>query len=211
MLGITAALSIQEHLTRNQAILIVAREFPGDKTPNYASPWAGAHYRPIPITSPETEKSAGQARRSFAKFKQIAANEPAAGVQRIEGVEYLQSVASHAAYGNEAVMKDTYAHVDGFRALDPTELPEGVTWGVRYDTVVINSPVYCACLLRKFVLRGGQTRAYTLVNLKEAFFMADNVKTVVNCSGVGFADPNSFIIRGICFFFLYIIQTAASY
>ena len=180
-------------------MLIVAREFPKDTTtPNYASPWAGAHYRPIPITSPETAIAASQARRSYAQFKQIAANEPAAGVKLIDGIEYLE--ASQPEYADEAIIKDTYAHVDGFRKLSPSELPDGVNWAVRYETVVINPPVYCACLLRKFVLRGGHTKAYTLVNLKEAFRMAGNVKSVVNCTGVGFGDPKSFIIRGIIIF-----------
>ena len=76
------------------------------------------------------------------------------------------------------------------------EVPAGVKWGVEYGTYVINSPVYCAFMLRKFILNGGRTQKYTLVNIKEAFALADNVKTVVNCSGTGFDDPKSFIIRG---------------
>lgn len=70
-------------------------------------------------------------------------------------------------------------------------------WGVRYQTFVINSPVYCAYMLRKFILKGGQKREYTLADLKEAFHLADNVRTVVNCSGTGMGDPKSFIIRGL--------------
>lgn len=72
-------------------------------------------------------------------------------------------------------------------------------WGVRYRTYVVNSPVYCAYLLRKFVLNGGQTREYTLVDPMEAFELAGTgtVRTVVNCSGLGFGDPKAFIIRGM--------------
>lgn len=104
-------------------------------------------------------------------------------------------------------MFDIYAHLDGFRKLAPGELPPGVKWGVQYRTFCINSPVYCAYLLRKFILRGGETREYTLANPKEAFYLAGtgtgtgtgtrNVKTVVNCSGMGFGDEKSFIIRGM--------------
>jgi D-amino-acid oxidase len=72
-----------------------------------------------------------------------------------------------------------------------------VKWGVEYETWVINSPVYCAHILRKLILKGGRTKQYTLANVKEAFSLAQNVRTVVNCSGLGFDDPESFIIRGM--------------
>jgi hypothetical protein len=69
-------------------------------------------------------------------------------------------------------------------------------WGVRYETFVVNSPVYLAYLLRRFILLGGRTREYTLADPREAFYLGENVRTVVNCSGVGFGDEKSFIIRG---------------
>lgn len=95
-------------------------------------------------------------------------------------------------------MEDAYtSYLDGFREFGADALPEGVKWGVRYRTFVVNSPVYCAYLLRRFVLNGGRTRTYNLADLNEAFYLAENVKTVVNCSGLGFSDPKSFIIRGI--------------
>jgi D-amino-acid oxidase len=82
--------------------------------------------------------------------------------------------------------------------LTPDETPPEVKWGVRYRTYVVNSPVYCAYLLRKFILNGGETREYTLVDPMEAFELAGTgtVRTVVNCSGLGFGDPKAFIIRG---------------
>jgi D-amino-acid oxidase len=95
-------------------------------------------------------------------------------------------------------VQNVYSHLDGFRALRKEEVPAGVVWGVQYGTYVVNSPVYCAYLLRKFVLKGGETRQYTLANVKEAFNLGFNVKTVVNCSGTGIEDPKSFIIRGMC-------------
>jgi hypothetical protein len=52
-------------------------------------------------------------------------------------------------------------------------------------------------MLRKFVLKGGQTKQYTLADVREAFSVTPKVRTVVNCSGLGFEDPKSFIIRGM--------------
>ena len=123
----------------------------------------------------------------------------------MDGFEYLE--APEGGYLDREGVEDAYGggYLEGFEELSPSNtgggkggLPDGVKWGVRYKSFVINSPVYCAYLLRRFVLRGGRTREYTLADPREAFHLAENVKTVVNCSGMGFGDPKSFIIRGAC-------------
>ncbi|GFF31280.1 D-amino-acid oxidase [Aspergillus lentulus] len=198
VVGLTTALHIQQHLHPSQNVLIVAREFPNTTSLNYASPWAGAHYRPVPGSSPQSARENSQARRTYEYFKHLAAEDPSSGVQLIDGEEHLESPPSE--YLHEANIQSAYAHLDGFRRLTADETPPEVKWGVRYRTYVVNSPVYCAYLLRKFVLNGGQTREYTLVDPMEAFELpgteTGTVTTVVNCSGLGFGDPKSFIIRG---------------
>lgn len=175
----------------------MARDFPSDTSVNYASPWAGAHYRPVPGSSPQALKEANQAQRTYEFLKRTAATEPAAGVEFVGGVEYLEAPPPE--YLDQQSVQNVYSHLDGFRALRKEEVPAGVVWGVEYGSYVINSPVYCAHLLRKFILKGGETKQYTLANVEEAFSLARNVKTVVNCSGSGFGDPKSFVIRGMCF------------
>ncbi|KAF7183803.1 hypothetical protein CNMCM7691_004225 [Aspergillus felis] len=196
VIGLTTALHIQQHLHPSQNILIVARDLPNTTSLNYASPWAGAHYRPVPGSSAQAAREDSQARRTYEYFKQLAAKDPSSGVQLLDGEEQLESPPLD--YLNEANVQNAYAHLDGFRRLTQDETPSEVNWGVRYRTYVVNSPVYCAYLLRKFVLNGGQTREYTLVDPMEAFELAGTgtVRTVVNCSGLGFGDPKSFIIRG---------------
>ncbi|KAL2011094.1 hypothetical protein VTN00DRAFT_3812 [Thermoascus crustaceus] len=195
VIGLTTALCIQQHLKPSQSVLIVAREFPDATSINYTSPWGGAHYRPVPGTSPQLIREAKQAARTYDVFKRLAAEEPASSIKFLEGIEHLEAPPPEYL---EAVDSENnvYAHLDGFRQLSKDELPPGVKWGVRYWTWSVNSPVYCAFLLRKFILKGGETKEYTLVTPMEAFELAKNVKTVVNCSGMGFADPKSFIIRG---------------
>lgn len=151
----------------------------------------------MPGHTPQAIREESQAQYSYTQFHAEAAN-PASGVSLTDAVEHLEN--PPAEYLDESVF-DIYAHLDGFRKLAPEELPPSVKWGVKYRTFCINSPVYCAYLLRKFILRGGETREYTLANPKEAFYLAGtgarNVKTVVNCSGMGFGDEKSFIIRGM--------------
>ncbi|KAJ5897721.1 D-amino-acid oxidase [Penicillium tannophilum] len=194
VIGLSTALCIQQSLSPAQSVLLVARDFPSDTSVNYASPWAGAHYRPVPGSSPQALREAGQAQRTYEFMKRVAADEPGAGVKFIQGIEHLEAPPSD--YLDAQSVLNVYEHLDGFRHLTSDEMPEGVKWGVQYISYVVNSPVYCAHMLRKFVLKGGDTRQYNLVNIKEAFSLASNVSAVVNCSGVGFEDPKSFIIRG---------------
>ncbi|KAJ9410114.1 hypothetical protein DTO045G8_2107 [Paecilomyces variotii] len=194
VVGLSTALQIQQHLTASQSILIVAREFPNTTSINYTSPWAGAHYRPSPGTSAQAIREADQCRRTYDRFKRIAAEEPASSIKFLEGIEHLEAPPPE--YLDATSRKVAYGHLERYRELSRDELPEGVKWGTRYWSWTLNSPVYCAHLLRKFILKGGQTKEYTVTNLLEAFELASNVKTVVNCSGTGFNDPKSFIIRG---------------
>lgn len=122
----------------------------------------------------------------------------------MEGIEHLESPPEE--YLDPTGVEDAYSHLDGFRVLSAAELSGlgggcDVKWGARYETVVINPPVYCAYLLRKFVLRDGEVRRYGVVDAMEGFWVGRDgedakVRTVVNCSGLGFGDPRSFIIRG---------------
>ncbi|KAJ5246441.1 hypothetical protein N7468_001424 [Penicillium chermesinum] len=147
---------------------------PSDTSVNYASPWAGAHYRPVPGSSPQALREAGQALRTYEFMKRVAVDEPASGVQFIKGIEYLEAPPPE--YLDEQSVRNSYSHLDGLRYLSAKERPAGVVWGVEYDTYVVNSPVYCAYMLRKFILKGGSMRKYTLASLKEAFSLASNVR-----------------------------------
>lgn len=194
VIGLSTALSIQQHLTPSQSLLLIARDFPSNESVNYASPWAGAHYRPVPGSSAQALREASQARRTYDHLKRVVIDEPGAGVKFVKGVEHLE--APPAEYLDEQSVRNVYTHLDDFRHQTKEELPAGVKWGVEYKTYVINSPVYCAHLLRKFILKGGQKKSYTLTNVNEAFSLGRNVRMVVNCSGLGFDDRKSFIIRG---------------
>jgi D-amino-acid oxidase len=230
VIGLSTALRIQHHLQESSTfkkkdqpcILIVAEEFPGSKSINYTSSWAGAHYRPIPGTTSELQTGARWARYAYSVFEQIARDEPAAGVDFMEGIdqfvyqppkEYLDDIrecvdkqkSSHLPR-DDVSDKDhinAYEHLlTSLRQLSTDELPSGVQYAISYRSFCVNPPVYCAHLLRRFVIQGGRTRQYRLANLQEAFHLEDKVKLVVNCSGMGFADPKSYIIRGKSYTFL---------
>ncbi|KAJ5279231.1 D-amino-acid oxidase [Penicillium angulare] len=194
VIGLSTARHIQQYLSPNQSVLVVARDFPSDTSVNYTSPWAGAHYRPVPGSSPQALREANQAQRTYEFMKRVEAHEPAAGVKFVQGIEHLEAPPPE--YEDAQSLRSSHGGLDECRRLSSSEVPSGVKWGIQYKTWVVNSPVYCAYMLRKFILNGGRTRQYVLGNLQEGFFLEHNVKTVVNCSGLGFNDPKSFIIRG---------------
>lgn len=158
--------------------------------------WAGAHVRPIPATTPQLRREAKWLREAVVEFDRQVIEEPACGVTRTTGVEYLEAPdqgyrdQDETSFSNETGLA-------GYKKYNTSELPNGVVLGYEYETFCVNSPVYCEALLRKFLLNGGTTLKRDLRSEWEAFSLAENVKFVINASGVGFGDPKCFPTRGL--------------
>ncbi len=192
VLGLTTALRLlQEDFPK---ITIIAKHFPADRDINYTSPWAGAHYRPIPDTDSITQHEMDLAMKSHETFKDIASADKSSSVKFMDGYEYLENPSD--AY---LELKGRYAEIDGFRVLDSAELPQDIKFGVVYKTYTVNSPVYLAWLERQLLLGGVRFLKYDLMSLLEAFSVVNDEDTriVINCSGFGFSDLNMFPTRGI--------------
>lgn len=161
--------------------------------PSYPSTAAGAHYRPIPATTPQLKYEARLAKRTYNHFKKLAAEHPEYGIKFLEGIDYVSGEAA-AAY--KALLPE-YAQLDGFCVLSDDEKPKGVEFGARYETYTVDPDIYLFHLLRRFTLDGGEVRRMELTSPHQAFEMeGHDVALAVNCTGMGFGDPNSFIIRG---------------
>jgi D-amino-acid oxidase len=176
------------------SVLVVARDWPGDESIHYTSPWAGAHGRYMPAETPQEIQYATFSKVTDEVLKIQAEEDPACGVKFMPGYDFLANPSD--AYRQ---LKGSYSDAPGFTLLGQDELPKGmgITFGTRYETWCLNSPVYCAYLLRKFRLRNGATLKRTLLSVEEAFSLAKNVRVVVNCSGFGFGDPDVFPLRGM--------------
>lgn len=201
VLGLSTATLLQDSHP-NMSITIVAAELPNASPPSadYASMWAGAHYRPIPRSTPQLEDEAQLAIRTAQIMKTISTHSPEAGVAFTQGIEYLESPSEDV---SSLKTGDVYAgQEDTFRVLDPSELPNAVQWGCAYRTYCVNVQLYCQWLLDRFVGRGGTVIRQRLPNAAAAFNLARDrelgqVKTVVNCSGRNFdQDAKMTIIRG---------------
>lgn len=198
ILGITSAVALQERLPSTKyQIAIIASHFPTDPSnPSYATTNAGAHFRPIPATTPQLEFEAGLAQTAYNRFKKTALEHPEFGVRLLEGIEYVSGDATP----NYTAMLPDYVNRDGFRLLEGAEKPAGVEFAASYQAYTVDPETYTFHLLRQFRIRGGRLLRMHLHSAEEVYKLPgfnDNVSLVVNCSGMGFGDPKSFIIRGM--------------
>jgi len=194
VIGLSAALALSE---KNYKVKVIATHFPNDPlNPRYTSPWAGAHFRPFPSKSPKEFEESQLTRKTLRYFEKLAVDEPQSSIQFIEGVDYLEN---QGIYGVDA--KGFYEGIEGMEQIPNNELPNGVEFGAKYKTWVLNSPLYIQYLQRKLIFRYGvEFIKAELVSLKQVSQAYPN-SVIVNASGLGLQynggyDPKSFVIRG---------------
>lgn len=157
--------------------------------------WAGAHVRPIPATTPQLKREASWLKQTISEFQRQLEDEPWAGITRMPAIELLEAPDEGYRMQNAERFEEETG-LPGFRQLSSSEMPKEVTLGFEYETYCLNAPLYCAHLLRKFILQGGTTLNRDLRTEWEAYTLLDNVRFVINASGTGFSDTKSLPIRG---------------
>ncbi|PYH84681.1 FAD dependent oxidoreductase [Aspergillus uvarum CBS 121591] len=202
VIGLSCAIRLAQSGHR---VTIISRELPGDFHIDYASPWAGAHFRPLPSIKPEDRLEETLMRETYQELRRLSEIHPEASVRFVPGVEYFD-VAGPAYFDPKLTQENGYASWPGFRILDPREFPEGhgsVKLGVTYTAWVLNSPVYLRWLERQAENLGVQFIRRDLAALEEAVFVYreqdredTGILAVVNASGLGFNDPQSYPSRG---------------
>lgn len=209
IIGLTTALRLLAVLDRSKyKVIIVSREWPTsipgapiNHSANYASMWAGAHVRPIPASSPQLVREANWLKNTVQVFEEQLRETPSIGVTKCKGIELLE--APPVEYTQQTLESfSSESGLKNYRKYDETELPEEVMLGYEYDTFCINAPVYCANLLRSFIVQGGQCLQLHLASEWEGYSVAPNVALVINASGMGFGDSKCFPTRGRIFFSL---------
>ena len=202
VIGLTSAIRLLE---ANYDVTIVARDLPGDLAIEYASPWAGAHFRPLPVTNAAEALEQNLIRKTYSEFEKLASSDPSSSVKIVPGIEYFDSPSKAYTDLKEEAGFCTWPE---FRVLAQDELPgKGagpIKWGATYRSWVLNSPVYLSWLQRQVELRGGRVIRHNLSAIPEAVFIASKqlkkpqleFAAVVNASGIGFGDPASFPSRG---------------
>jgi D-amino-acid oxidase len=182
-------------------VTVVAKHLPGDLDIDYASPWAGAHFRPIPVTNEAEAQERTLSRETYDFFQQTAQQHPDCGIRFCPGFEYFERPAH--TY-TDLKPEQQYCTWPGFRVLQRDELPLAAQWGVTYDAWVIDSPRYLAWLQAQLgqdtaIIRSGELQGpEEAVRFVREQSTADGsgLVAVINASGTGLSDSTSFISRG---------------
>ena len=117
VLGLSCALRLKQTGFR---VTIVARDLPGDLSIGYASPWAGAHFRPIPVTNDAEALERQLSQVTYEHFQKIAQEYPESGIGFCPGIEcFEQPSRSYTDLNPE----QRYCDWPGFEVLQHTELP----------------------------------------------------------------------------------------
>ncbi|KAJ5827660.1 D-amino-acid oxidase [Penicillium robsamsonii] len=196
-------LSIAVKLSKYMKITVIAKELPGDVGIDYASPWAGAHFRPTPAKTVEERKEQAWMRHTYQEFEKIARDHPEAGVEFIPAVEYFDTADATSYLAEE----NGYITWPDFCILDPAEYSQhpSIQLGVTYRSWVLNSPVYLKWLQTRAEAQGTRFIRARLTDPEQAVSVylenksqdeTEPISAVVDASGRGFNDPNSFPSRG---------------
>ncbi|KAI1176953.1 D-amino-acid oxidase [Nemania sp. FL0916] len=202
--GLTSALVLAGH--PEYRITVVGEDFPGDESPLFTSPMAGANYLPV---SPDGSKEKQYEKDTYAYFENLAASAPESGLADAilwNRLNDIQNSARDWAWKELSSERPWLADVvPGFRALDKHELPSGIDNGTTFKTFCINVPVYLEYLYKRVLDAGVVTKRVSLRHINEAVDLhSDGSKAdvVINCTGIraakigGVADSKVYSARG---------------
>lgn len=200
ILGLSSAIKICEELGDQYNIYIVAEHFPDSYPfePEFASPWAGAHFRPFPNRSKSDERNFALTRYTQEYFRYLARECPESSIRFVKGVEYLEEPDSF--YSN--VSRGYREEMNNFELLPEKSLPLNFKFGCIYDTWVANPLLLLQYLQRRLVYEfDAHFILARLDSLKDALKYVQNSSVIINCSGRGLQyyggyDESCFPMRG---------------
>ncbi|RAO65505.1 uncharacterized protein BHQ10_001517 [Talaromyces amestolkiae] len=129
---------------------------------------------------------------------------PECGVKFVPAIEYFDSADADSFLAKE----NGYIDWPDFRILKSEEYPvhhEPINLGVTYRSWVLNSPVYLQWCHKQAKEQGAQFIRANVVSMEEAISIfqgqsqgsdADDIQAVINATGRGLNDPDSFPSRG---------------
>ncbi|KAI9877118.1 MAG: hypothetical protein M1830_004742 [Pleopsidium flavum] len=212
VIGLQTALFLQE---AGYKTTIVAKHLPGDLDVDYASPWAGAHWR-THAAAHEKELCQWDA-ETYEYWKEVVAKEKTGNkpVDKLAGLKVglglppkseREEPTDEIAQGATSLWwRDV---VLDLAVIPRSELPEGVHYGVVFTSFCVNVPKYLQYLLNTFTAAGGKVIRQDLPTDKgfgaaltaAEVAAGDRVHAFINATGLGarklLGDEKMFPTRG---------------
>ncbi|KAK4892958.1 hypothetical protein LTR27_008686 [Elasticomyces elasticus] len=174
IVGLVSALCLSRAGYR---VTIVARNLPGDKTTEWASPWAGAIILPVET---DDARDVRMQKTSFNEYGALADQGSETGVQRARATEYWDN--------KQQLGKPWYASfLEGFRTLETKELPPGTICGNTFMALAVDPDVILSWLMNilqsKYQVHFIQQEVSSLAEAQRI----TSCRVLVNASGNGSA------------------------
>ncbi|CAO3599457.1 unnamed protein product [Absidia cylindrospora] len=174
--GLTTGIS----LLRNGAkqVTVAGKHIPGEKSPEYASPYAGASI--ITFASVADKRLQEIDRDTLKEFHRLANQEPESGVSYCPGAQYFEA--------QDAPGEDSFWVHDLFQdyeRLSKDALPKGAIDGYRFVSFTANVPQYLDYLVKTFISLGGRLEKKSFDSLQSAIEQYKDIDTLINCTGLG--------------------------
>ncbi|KAI8069931.1 hypothetical protein BC940DRAFT_296510 [Gongronella butleri] len=192
--GVTGLTNAYLLLEKGYKVTIVSKWFPGDRSIEYTSPFAGAHWRSLaPNDNPTLQRYDTVAYRKFLLFARTRSKET--GVKIAPALDYYDESTPET---KQPWFKEI---VEDFSFIPSNEFPyDDLKVGHRYTSVLINSPQYLTWMLKQVLSMGVVLKKQALNGIQDVF--DDSVDAVMNCTGLGalslggVQDKNMYPTRG---------------
>ncbi|KAF1800359.1 hypothetical protein V8B55DRAFT_1536843 [Mucor lusitanicus] len=176
VIGLSTALQLKQK--GYKTVMIVAKYVPGDMCIEYTSPFAGAHWRTMAPNNNALLKKFDTI--TYNRFMELSKSSENPGIMVLPSYDYYDD--TELSENVDPWFKDL---VQDFEFLtEKDNLPHGAKIGHKYNTVLINTPVYIAWLATKFKELGGEIVQRNVGHIDEVFGLARSL-FVINCTGLG--------------------------
>ncbi|KAA8642855.1 hypothetical protein EYZ11_009697 [Aspergillus tanneri] len=185
IIGLSVALELSKR-GYGQHITVVAEHLPGDKDIKYTSPWAGANFSGI---SGSNANALRWDRLGYSTMMELVDRgaEEAKYLSKTESIEYWDEMPS------VDKIRSMTEYLRDLVQIPKSELPKGVSFGIKFTTITLNAPAHCQhlqSLLSQPKYGSVLFVRRNVARLKDAFLSA-NTRIVFNCIGntaVSFPD-----------------------
>ncbi|MEZ5964596.1 MAG: FAD-dependent oxidoreductase [Planctomycetota bacterium] len=183
--GLASARVLQE---RGYRVRVLAEDFP----PNTTSDVAGAEWLPIGVSRGDDD----DARQRFERIVRTSWQR----FRALLGDEYGVYERPHFEVGNsERLLADVPGDViPAARALPKLPFARIKRRGERFDTLLVEPPIYLTQMMRQVLRGGGKLQARTFASASDVTSLAESA--IVNCLGLGagrvFGDDSVRAVRG---------------
>ncbi|KAJ9157712.1 putative D-amino acid oxidase [Pleurostoma richardsiae] len=188
VVGLSTALEVKSRIP-DAKVIIAAKFFPGDRSVEYCSPWAGANWMTMATDNGVQEEWDAE---TYRRFAYLADNVPEAAITRMPIRAFFDRPIEEAEVLSKGTGKIWYDELTGgIQPIPKDELPSGSFFGMVVSTFMVNTQGYLCWLNAQCLKQGIEMRRTSYGDIRQVFqdIPAD---AYFNCTGLG-----SYHLRGV--------------